>query len=86
MLEKVVLICTAYFCIATEMRYLLEKTQSPDETAKNVSLGHCEAFHAKATHIALTFLPLGCPLADYIQNSYVSTYLAPNEQKTGKSN
>jgi hypothetical protein len=59
MLEKVVLISAAYFCIATEMRFL--ESESSDDclfTTKDA-----ETFHAKALHIALLFLPEQCPLA-----------------------
>jgi len=53
MLEKVVLISSAYFCVAMEMKFL-----EPDYTKKD-----SETFHAKALHLVLKFLPSQCPLS-----------------------
>ena len=69
MLEKIVLISVSYFCIATEIRFLLTK-QKGQMTRKD-----SEAFHAKALHLASLFLPSECPLVIHIVNSYKKNYL-----------
>ena len=74
MLEKVVLICSAYFCIATEIRFILQQ-ETPD--VKNITKKDSEAYHAKSLHLALLFLPAECPLAQYIRQTYVKNFLQP---------
>ena len=74
MLEKMVLISVAYFCIATEMRFLAKGAKSADNVV-NPLQKESEAFHAKAVHIAAQFLPRECPLVDYIVKSYHKNYL-----------
>ena len=59
MLEKVVLITSSYFCIATEIRFILLKDQLD---VKPITKKDSEAYHAKALHLALLFLPEDCPL------------------------
>ena len=59
MLEKVVLIASAYFCIAMEMRFLIDESGEESVYSKKDP----ETFHAKALHIVLMFLPEQCPLA-----------------------
>ena len=63
MLEKVVLITSAYFCIATEIRFILQKELLD---GKLITKKDSESYHAKALHIALLFLPEDCPLSQYI--------------------
>ena len=74
MLEKVVLICSAYFCVATEIRFILQQ-DFPD--VKNITKKDSEAYHAKSLHLALLFLPPECPLAQYIRQTYVKNFLQP---------
>ena len=64
MLEKVVLITSAYFCVATEIRFILQKEMSDTKTITNKD---SESYHAKSLHLALLFLPKDCPLAQYIR-------------------
>ena len=75
MLEKVVLISSAYFCIATEIRFILQKNIFT--TDKLVTKKDSEQFHAKSLHIALLFLPEDCPLTQYIMQTYIKNYLSP---------
>ena len=72
MLEKIVLISASYFCIATEMRYILQKQPNKSST---IGKKDSEMFHAKALHISSLFLPKECPLVQHIQQSYVRNYL-----------
>jgi len=82
MLEKVVLITSAYFCIATEICFILN--QRKKEKLERANFGSSEldisdlthtdnftkkdseAYHAKALHIGLMFLPKDCPLNQYV--------------------
>ena len=74
MLEKVVLITSAYFCIATEIRFILEKNMLNE---KLLTKKDSESYHAKALHIALLFLPQDCPLSQYVHQTYCKNYLHP---------
>lgn len=71
MLEKIVLISVAYFCIATEMRFIIQKQKQQKSLQKKDS----EMFHAKALHISSLFLPKECPLVQHITQSYNKNYL-----------
>jgi len=51
MLEKIVLISVAYFCIGTEMRFIIQKNK------QKLNKKDSEIFHAKALHISTLFLP-----------------------------
>ena len=53
MLEKVVLIASAYFCVAMEMQFLLDESSEQCVYSKKDP----ETFHAKALHLVLRFLP-----------------------------
>lgn len=68
MLEKVILIAVAYFCIATEMRLMAQ-------SGKKVTKKDSEIYHAKAVHLASTFLPKECPLVQHLATSYKRNYL-----------
>ena len=57
MLEKIVLISASYFCIGTEMRFLMNKTQHNNILSNMFAKKDSEAFHAKAMHISSLFLP-----------------------------
>lgn len=74
MLEKVVLIASAYFCVATEIRFILQKEITD---MKSITKKDSESYHAKALHLALMFLPNDCPLAQYIRQTYVKNFLQP---------
>ena len=72
MLEKIVLMTSAYFCIATEIRFIIQKELMD---VKSITKKDSEAYHAKSLHISLLFLPPDCPLAQYIRQTYVKNYL-----------
>lgn len=74
MLEKIVLISVAYFCIATEMRFLMQKRRGSSQQS-SVSKKDSEMYHAKALHISSLFLPGDCPLVQHISQSYNKNYL-----------
>ena len=56
MLEKIVLICVSYFCIATEMRFLAKQSHASKKEEGSFSSSpfykDSEAYHAKAVHLA----------------------------------
>lgn len=63
MLEKIVLISVSYFCIATEMRFLMNKaTKNAEQPTLASTKKDSEMYHAKAVHISSLFLPKDCPL------------------------
>ena len=70
MLEKIVLIAVSYFCIATEMRFIMQKEKKNKVTKKD-----SEMYHAKALHICSLFLPKKCPLVMHVTQSYNKNYL-----------
>lgn len=43
-----------------------------------------EAFHAKALHIGLVFLPKDCPLNQYVCQTYKKNYLVPKAKHAEK--
>ena len=65
-LEKVVMLTVAYFCIATELRFL-----SPDK-GNNITNG--EFYHFKAVEFASLFLPVSCPIVKHYIVSYYKHY------------
>ena len=65
-LEKVVMLTVAYFCIATELRFL-----SPDK-GNNKTNG--EFYHFKAVEFASLFLPVSCPIVKHYIVSYYKHY------------
>ena len=68
-LEKLSLLCVAYFCVSTEMRFIIQQRElvSPlKETREKES----EYWHAKALELACSFLPSECPLLNHILISY----------------
>ena len=78
MLEKVILIGVAYFCIATEMRLM-------SQTKKNARK-ESECYHAKAVHLSSIFLPKECPLVQHLASSYKRNYMKDKKEaeKSGR--
>lgn len=60
MLEKVVLIASAYYCVAIEMKFLVDESTGEQCV---YSKKDPETFHAKALHLVSKFLPAQSPLA-----------------------
>ena len=65
-LEKVVMLTVAYFCIATELRLL--------STNKNNKKLNGEYFHFKAVEFSSLFLPVSCPIVKHYILSYYKHY------------
>ena len=71
MLKKALDVIVSYFCIGTELRFLAVMEHD------DFSMKDSEVWHAKAIHIASTFLPNDCPLTQHIQQSYGKHHLKP---------
>ena len=65
-LEKVVMLTVAYFCIATELRLL-----SPNKNNKKIN---GEYFHYLAVEFSSLFLPVSCPIVKHYIFSYYKHY------------
>ena len=65
-LEKVVMLTVAYFCIATELRFL-----SPDKGNNKIN---GEFYHFKSVEFASLFLPVSCPIVKHYILSYYKHY------------
>ena len=65
-LEKVVMLTVAYFCIATELRFL-----SPDKGNNKIN---GEFYHFKSVEFASLFLPVSCPIVKHYIVSYYKHY------------
>jgi hypothetical protein len=70
-LEKLCILTVCYFCMSTEMRFLLHsRGQYYKDTVKKERENESEYWHAKSLEIACTFLPSECPLLKHILLSY----------------
>lgn len=68
-IDKISLLCVAYFCISTEIRFIIQLKEDPEYDEK-VKGEESEFWHAKSLEIACTFLPSDCPLLNHIHMSY----------------
>ena len=75
MLEKVVLLTVAYFCVGTEIRFMSSRGE-PGFERKDA-----EGWHAKSLRVSCTFLPSDCPLVRHITGSYSKHHLKIKEEK-----
>jgi hypothetical protein len=69
-LDKIILLSSAYFCIATELRFLNKKIDK-DKFPKKLS----EMWHAKSVHTWCWYLPKESPLSQHIHSSYIKHHL-----------
>ena len=70
-LSKLSVLIVTYFCMSTEMRFLLQSRANylKPEVKRDREL-ESEFWHAKALEIACTFLPSECPLLNHVLLSY----------------
>ena len=70
-LGKLSILIVTYFCMSTEMRFLLQSRANylKPEVKKDREL-ESEFWHAKALEVACTFLPSECPLLNHVLLSY----------------
>lgn len=71
MLEKIILLIVAFFCVGTELRFLSLVADS------GITKKDSEIWHGKALHFACVFLPDDCPLVTHVINSYKKHHLGP---------
>ena len=70
-LSKLSVLIVTYFCVSTEMRFLLQcRAQYLKPEVKRERELESEFWHAKALEIACTFLPSECPLLNHVLLSY----------------
>ena len=70
-LNKLSILIVTYFCVSTEMRFLLQmRSQYLKPEVKRDRELESEFWHAKALEIACTFLPSECPLLNHVLLSY----------------
>lgn len=70
-LEKISLLSVAYFCVSTEMRFILQsREQYLSSPVKRQRELESEYWHAKSVEVACSFLPSECPLLNHILLSY----------------
>lgn len=70
LLEKLVQLSVSYFCVGTEIRFILQKSASSKFTMRD-----SEIYHAKSLHTATCFLPAQCPLIGHVMSSYVKHHI-----------
>jgi hypothetical protein len=70
-LTKLSILTVSYFCMSTEMRFLLQSRAMylKPEVKREREL-ESEYWHAKALEISCTFLPSECPLLNHVLLSY----------------
>ena len=78
-LEKIILLSSAYFWIATEFRFL-NKKENEEVFPKKLS----EMWHAKSVHTWAWFLPKESPLSIHIHSSYLKHHLNPKIEQREK--
>jgi hypothetical protein len=68
-LEKISIIAISYFCVSTEIRFIIQLKEDPsyDPVQKGVE---SEYWHAKSLEVACSFLPSECPLLNHVLLSY----------------
>lgn len=74
-IERVMLLITAYFCMGTELRFLKQMKQEGFTNTPDA-----EFWHGKALELAVKFLPGDAPLVKHIVSSYQKHH-APSHDK-----
>jgi hypothetical protein len=68
------MLTVAYFCIATEFRYLETLDSSKNIFDSGVKCDKGEHWHSKAVEFACLYLPSSCPLVKHYILSYHKHY------------
>lgn len=69
------MLTVAYFCIATEIRFLETKSSSNNNAIlKQISHDKGELWHSKAVEFSCLYLPSICPLVKHYISSYHKHY------------
>jgi hypothetical protein len=83
MMEKLVLMWTWYFWVATELRFLVE--EKVDEF-KEFRREHAEMWHAQGAFIGSLFLPKECPLVNHLIISYDKYFIKTRDEEEKELN
>ena len=78
-LEKICFLAVSYFCVSTELRFIVQMKQDDEVADPILRRRESEYFHGKALDIAAGFLPSECPLVNHILMSYQKHH-APSQQ------
>lgn len=69
-IEKIIMLSVAYFCVATEYRFMAElNDQTKDQAAAN-----SEMYHSKAIEISFSYLPASSSIIRHYINTYNKTH------------
>jgi len=68
-LEKICYLCISYFCVSTELRFLVSSKEKLVVNPVQVKQ-ESEFWHAKALEVSCSFLPSESPLVSHILSSY----------------
>eukprot|EP00356_Strombidium_inclinatum_P005428 CAMPEP_0170487648 /NCGR_PEP_ID=MMETSP0208-20121228/6411_1 /TAXON_ID=197538 /ORGANISM="Strombidium inclinatum, Strain S3" /LENGTH=311 /DNA_ID=CAMNT_0010762001 /DNA_START=562 /DNA_END=1497 /DNA_ORIENTATION=+ len=68
-IEKISYLAVSYFCVSTELRFLVNLKDNPNVDPDQVK-AESEYWHGKALEISCTFLPSESPLVSHIFSSY----------------
>ena len=68
-IEKISYLAVSYFCVSTELRFLVNLKDNPNIDPVQVR-AESEFWHGKALEISCTFLPSESPLVSHIYKSY----------------
>lgn len=77
-IEKISILSAAYFCVSTEIRFILQLNEDPTFVAKEKE-PESEYWHSKSLEVCCSFLPSDCPLVNHIILSY-NKHHAPSSQ------
>lgn len=68
-IEKISFLAVSYFCVSTELRFLVNMRDNPNVDPVQVK-AESEYWHGKALEISCSFLPSESPLVSHIHQSY----------------
>ena len=77
MLEKIVLMWSWYFWVATELRLLSDNKEIESNC---ISHEHSDMWHAQSAYISSLFLPAECPLVDHLISSYDKYHISQRKE------
>ena len=77
-IEKISFLAISYFCVSTELRFLVNLKDNPNVDPVQVR-AESEFWHGKALEISCTFLPSESPLVSHIYSSYKKHHAPVNE-------
>ena len=77
-IEKISYLAVSYFCVSTELRFLVNLKDNPNVDPVQVR-AESEFWHGKALEISCTFLPSESPLVSHIYSSYKKHHAPVNQ-------